>query len=266
MLVTLLGTAGWMPTEERETTCFAVRDDDMLLILDAGTGLRRLADERHADLVEGAREIHLLLTHYHLDHVCGLAYLAGVLAGRTITVHAAPAEVTGVDPEAALAGLLRRPYNPQDLKDLRHISVKPITDRTVVAGRTIRIRAQQHSDVSIAYRIEDDVVLATDTTPDPATADFAAGASLLLHEAWYSQKDFAPTTLPPGYASHSNVESVAALAKEAGVGCLVLIHLNPLRDESYYSSLATIAQRTFSRSTVRRDGDTIDTDHLSHRT
>jgi ribonuclease BN (tRNA processing enzyme) len=176
------------------------------------------------------------------------------------------AEVTGVDPEAALAGLLRRPYNPQDLKDLRHISVKPITDRTVVAGRTIRIRAQQHSDVSIAYRIEDDVVLATDTTPDPATADFAAGASLLLHEAWYSQKDFAPTTLPPGYASHSNVESVAALAKEAGVECLVLIHLNPLRDESYYSSLATIAQRTFSRSNVRRDGDTIDTDHLSHRT
>ncbi len=260
MRVTLLGTAGWMPTAHRETTCFAMRLNDALFILDAGTGIRRLGDERNRDLIEDVGEIHLFLSHYHLDHVCGLAYLPGVLPGRPVTIHAAPQEVTGVDPETALSGLLRRPYNPHDWSDLRHLKVAPIVDGAEIAGSTIRLRAQRHSDVSVAYRIDDSVVLATDTSPDQDTARFAAGADLLLHESWYSREEFAGAELPPGYRSHSDVESVAGLAAAAGVGRLVLIHLNPLRGEAYFSRLQTIAQRIFPRAEVRSDGDVVNTD------
>ena len=50
---------------------------------------------------------------------------------------------------------------------------------------------QKHSDVSVAYRVDDAFVVATDTVADPGTADFAAGVGLLLHEAWYCTADVA---------------------------------------------------------------------------
>ncbi|MCX6362950.1 MAG: MBL fold metallo-hydrolase [Actinobacteria bacterium] len=265
MRVTLLGTIGWMPSDRRETTCFACRAEDSLFIFDAGTGLRRLREPAQAALLDGARDIHLFLTHYHLDHVCGLAYLAGVLPGRALVIHAPAAELNGVDPEGALAGLLRRPYNPRDWEELTDLRVEPVVaGANEIAGHTVSVRAQQHSDVSVAYRLDDAFVLATDTRADPATAEFAAGVGLLLHEAWFNDADPRTTQMPaellPGYAAHSEAGAVAGLAAAAGVGRLVPIHLNPLHDESYYAALEASARAVFPRTDVLPDGAVVDTD------
>lgn len=262
MYVTLLGTSGWMPSERRETTCFASRAGEALFIFDAGTGLRRLGDPHHAALLSDVHDIHLFLTHYHLDHVCGLAYLPGVLPGHRITIHAPAADLSGIEPEAALSGLLRRPYNPHDWDELTHLQIEPIGACATVAGRTIKVRPQKHSDVSVAYRVDDAFVVATDTLADPGTAEFSAGVGLLLHEGWYSAADVGGVTTtgpPPGYTSHSEVEEVARLAASAGVGRLVLIHLNPLRSEAYYAHLEATARRFFADTEVRDDGDVLDT-------
>jgi ribonuclease BN (tRNA processing enzyme) len=262
--VTLLGTMGWMPGERRETTCLACRDGDALLIFDAGTGLRRLLEPAQAALLEGAPEVHLFLTHYHLDHVCGLAYLPGVLPGRRVTIHAPAAGITGIDPEAAVAGLLRRPYNPRDWAELSDLHVAPLTaGDNVVAGHVVSVRPQQHSDVSVAFRLDDDFVMASDTRADPGTAEFSAGVGLLLHEAWYDatavRTGETPAELPPGFAAHSEAGAVGRLAAEADVGRLVLIHLNPAYGEAYYAAMATTARGAFSRTELRDDGETVDT-------
>ena len=262
MRVTLLGTAGWMPSRHRETTCFASRADDVLFIFDAGTGLRRLGDVEHAHLLEGVRDIHLFLTHYHLDHVCGLAYLPAVLPGRQVTIHAPTASLSGIDPEAALSGLLRRPYNPHDWAELTHLRVEPIGPQSIIAGRTVSVRPQKHSDVSVAYRVDDALVVATDTVADPGTADFAAGVGLLLHEAWYCTADVADVVAgqPPGYAAHSEAAEVGRLASDAGVGRLVLIHLDPRRSESSYAVLVAAARGAFSAAELLADGAVVDTE------
>ena len=265
MRVTLLGTIGWMPSDRRETTCFACRAGDSLFIFDAGTGLRRLREPAQAALLEGARDVHLFLTHYHLDHVCGLAYLPGVLPGRRLVIHAPAIALSGVDPERAVAGLLRRPYNPRDWEELTDLSLEPVVaGANEIAGHVVRVRAQQHSDVSVAYRVDDAFVLATDTRIDPETAAFAAGVGLLLHEAWYNaadpHTDEMPVELRAGYASHSEAGAVAGLAAEADVGRLVPIHLNPLHDETYYAALEAAARAIFPRTDVLADGATVDTD------
>ena len=245
MRVWLLGTAGWMPTDSRETTCLATRFDETLFLFDAGTGIRRLASASLAHLTEGATDIHLFLTHYHLDHTCGLAYLSGVLPGRRLTIHAPSAELTGVEPRETLAGLIRRPFNPRNLTDLTHVSVRPLAHDEVVAGHLVSTRAQKHSDVSVAYRVDDAFVIATDTVADPATATFATGVQVLFHEAWYCASELTVARAPDaaaGYASHSEAESVAKLAACAGVRSLVLIHLNPLLDEGALESMAAAAR------------------------
>ena len=265
MRVTLLGTMGWMPSDRRETTCVAGRAGDSLFVFDAGTGLRRLRQPAQAALLDGARDVHLFLTHYHLDHVCGLAYLPGVLPGRGGMDHQPAAELNGVDPEGAVAGLLRRPYNPRDWEDLTDLRLEPVVaGANEIAGHTVRVRAQRHSDVSVAYRVDDAFVLATDTMIDPQTAEFARGVGLLLHEAWYNAVDPRTAEMPPelhaGYAAHSEAGAVAGLAADAGVGRLVPMHLNPLYDEIYYAALEAAARAVFPRTDVLADGAVIDTD------
>jgi ribonuclease BN (tRNA processing enzyme) len=259
MDVTLLGTLGWMPRGARETTCFAVREGPALLIFDAGTGLRRLLDPEHAGLLEDAREVHLFLSHYHLDHVCGLAYLSGVLAGRDVVLHPPGLGLTGIDPLAAVAGLVRRPYNPVDLAEMRRVRVEPTAPgANDVAGHVVRVRPQQHSDPSVSFRLDDALVIATDTQADPAAVAFAEGAGLWLHEAWYWADDPGldgiPQELRPGYSAHSEAAAVADLAAQAGVARLILVHLNPLAGEASYLPMRDAAREVFPGTDVVADG------------
>ena len=258
MRLTLLGTQGWVPTPSRETTCVAIDDGPLLLIFDAGTGLGRLLQPPASDLLSHAREIHLLLTHYHLDHVCGLAYLPAIFAGRTLTVHVPDAALNGVDPQHGVPGLMRKPYNPTDWSELSDFALTTLHEgANEVAGHEARLRAQSHPDTSVAYRLDDRFVLATDTSADPATAAFARGAEVLLHEAWIdgveeddpAEQDMVRAT----YHSHSSARQAADLAAQASVEELVIMHLNPLRDEAYYAQMEAAARQIFAPSSIYPD-------------
>src|SRR5690606_32229835 len=82
MKLQILGCAGGIGGRERMTTCMRVDDD---VLLDAGTGLASL------ELAQLIAIDHVFLTHSHLDHVAGLAFLLDSVLGERIdpvTVHA----------------------------------------------------------------------------------------------------------------------------------------------------------------------------------
>src|SRR5436309_2268096 len=78
MKVRLWGTRGSLASPGAETAryggntaCVEVRGrDGMLLVLDAGTGIRRLG----ATLPETLVRVNVLLTHLHMDHIQGLGF------------------------------------------------------------------------------------------------------------------------------------------------------------------------------------------------
>lgn len=74
-------------------------------------------------------------------------------------------------------------------------------------------------------RLGDVLAYVTDTGADPATADFARGVDLLLHEVWRTDSERADG---PG---HSPVGRVAALARQAGVRRLMPVHHFPGRSD-----------------------------------
>ena len=83
--VRLLGSGGWIPTSRRATCSALVRDDDHALAIDAGTGIGHLVED--PGLLEGIRRMDIVLTHFHLDHVVGLAYLPALSLPQAPTVH-----------------------------------------------------------------------------------------------------------------------------------------------------------------------------------
>lgn len=258
MRLTLMGTQGWIPSAERQTTCVAMDDGRTLFLFDAGTGLSRLLRPPGGTMFKDVSEVHLFLTHYHLDHVCGLAYLPGIFAGRALTLHAPSSTLTGLDPEKTLAELIRPPYNPRHWAELEGVSVAAVEPgENRVAGHIVAARAQTHADASVAYRLDDDLVLATDTVFDLETAAFAQGAEVLLHEAWIDgveENDPAKSELVRStYASHTSARQAAYLAEKASVGELILLHLNPLYDEGYYRQMEMSARAIYANVSVYPD-------------
>ena len=160
MRVTIWGCRGSVATPGPETvefggntSCVEVSlDDGTVLVLDAGTGIRELG----FDLVtRGARKLHLLLTHLHLDHLEGLRFFAP-LFNKDVAL-----EIWGPrSPVLSLEGRIRRSFSPPlfpiDLRDLpaqvtfRDVPWEPWT----LDGATVTARLVIHPGLTVGYRVE----------------------------------------------------------------------------------------------------------------
>jgi ribonuclease BN (tRNA processing enzyme) len=260
---TMLGSGGWIPTPERETTCAILSTDNALYIFDAGTGIARLLQDEFRPELEGDREVHLLLSHYHLDHVGGLMYLPAMFRERTVTVHAPAAEIAGIDPLEVISSLIRKPFNPHALAEMpMELRVEAVHQgKQVIAGMSVQVRKQIHADPSVAFRIEDLLVFATDTAMDPGTVEFSRGARLLVHEAWIDgveEDDPATEQIArEAYVAHTSARQAAEMAAAAGVEELALCHLNPVRSAAYHEKMLASARKIFPRTRILEDGETV---------
>jgi len=184
--------------------------------------------------------------------------------GRTVYLHPPAQSVTGDDPHGIISGIIRKPYNPQSIADLPlDLSIEPLEEgEHPIAGATVRVRKQIHADPSVAFRIDDLLVFATDTADDPETAEFARGTRLLVHEAWIDgieEDDPATEHIAcEAYVAHTSARQAATQAAVAGVEKLALMHLNPLRGAEYHARMLTAAQEIFPGTVILEDGETLE--------
>jgi ribonuclease BN (tRNA processing enzyme) len=239
--LTVLGSGGWMPSDRRETSCHALRTGSSLLLLDAGTGLRRLVTD--PALLGGVTRIDILLSHFHADHTVGLTYLPAIPEPPEIVVWAPGDELYGVDARTILDAFTGPPFQPTPLTSFVSAIMDVPEDTFEVDAGTVRVRVQAgHSHPSLAYRIGDLFTYCTDTPYDPGNAELAAGSGVLLHEAWHAA--------PPAHQYHSSATDAAAIARDAGVRDLVLTHLDPRGDET---ALLTAARSVFPATRLAQD-------------
>src|SRR4051794_22831163 len=90
-----------------------VREADRILLMDAGTGVRRLLSDPR--LVEGVTRVDVVLSHFHLDHVIGLSYLPGLPKGVERAVWAPGAALYGTASNDLLARLIGPPLFAETL-------------------------------------------------------------------------------------------------------------------------------------------------------
>jgi ribonuclease BN (tRNA processing enzyme) len=238
---TILGSGGFIPTGTRETSSLLLlaEDSDRAVVVDAGTGLRRLVTDRM--LLGGRTRLEVLLTHFHIDHVCGLAYLTE-LDELEITVRGPGAALYDVPTADVLARLFAPPIMPVDLGQLG-VSVGELDCGDAgVEGLDVRTRRQdRHTNPTLGIRVGDALMWCTDTEADPGTAAFARGVRVLAHDAWG----------PPAAPGHAEPADAARMAVESGSQHLVLIHVPPNADED---DLRARAAAVHPQVTVATDG------------
>ena len=155
---TILGSGGFVPTGRRETPSLLLRgaaSDATPVVIDAGTGLRRLITDRERWLGD-ARRLDILLSHFHIDHVCGLAYLTE-LADLEIVIHGPGAALY----ETSTAEILSRmffspPLMPVTLDQLGVRVAELAPGAPEVGGLAVAARRQdQHPNPTLGFRIGD---------------------------------------------------------------------------------------------------------------
>lgn len=254
MELLVLGSSGWFPQGPRATTSLAVRAAERLVVFDAGTGLARLREDGFRRLLPESGDIHLFLSHLHLDHTVGLTFLPALWSNPTV-IHVPDSEMTGYPATEVLDRLIGPPFFPHGLADFpMDVRVEALTDGELdVAPLRIRARRQNHPGGSFGFRIGDELVFLTDTVYDEESAEFARGARLLIHEAWIRGHED-PEQLKAGLNAHTSAEGAAQIARLAGVEELLLSHLTPLRGDGFHQEMLAAARAVFPRTYLCSDG------------
>jgi ribonuclease BN (tRNA processing enzyme) len=244
--VRILGAGGWIPTGTHATCSALLREGSDAVLIDAGTGIERLVSDR--SLLDGVERLDLVLTHFHHDHVDGLAYAPGLRrAGGFPPRVWGPAEALfGTSSEEVLRRIYAPPFYDADFgliaSEVRELAVG---EQEIGAFRVTARRQEGHSTPTLALRFGDELTYCTDTPYDAGNAGFAAGSRILMHEAWFTEG------APQASEIHSSGRDAGAVASEAGVERLVLIHLHPA---GRHDAVLAEARETFPAAELGADG------------
>jgi ribonuclease BN (tRNA processing enzyme) len=247
-MLTILGGAGWFPAHGRHTACALLRHGDEAVMIDAGTGLARIIER--PELLAGVARLDILLTHFHLDHIAGLAYLPALGVCENTTVWGPGQRLYDTSTQAVLAGVSHEPMHPVPLEeqDIQVCDIPP--GELELAGMRVTMRRQdRHSAPSLALRFGDELTWITDTAYDPESIAFAKGCKLLAHEAWFTSTDVRNPDI------HSSAAQAAQVASNAGCERLLLIHLPPFSES--VDAIVDEAQAVVPDATPALDGTEI---------
>jgi ribonuclease BN (tRNA processing enzyme) len=265
MRLTIWGCRGSVPCPGQDTvryggntSCVEVSlDDGALLVLDAGTGIRRLGDELVA---RGRRHVHVLLTHLHLDHVEGLRFFAPLWAEDiAVDIWGPPSPLHSLRERVARA--FSPPLFPVELGDVpaqvtfHDVPRQPWT----LEGASLTADLVAHPGPTVGYRIEtatSSFAYIPDHEPalcgpiDDRPTDWLSGGSiaegvdLLFHDAQYFEDEYVERI---GWG-HSSVADAVTFTRAVGALRLLLFHHEPMHTDG---SLERLEERARALS----DGD-----------
>ena len=258
MRIHLCGVRGSTPAPGAEfvrygghTSCLALEADGSdapSLVLDAGTGLRRLTGPLDGSAFRGT----ILLTHLHWDHVHGLPFFAGGDRPDARVDLFLPAQGAAGDAAAVLARGMSPPHFPIGPDGLRGAwsfsSLEP--GRFDVEGFSVTAREIPHrGGRTFGYRISDGRAAVaylpdhcpTTCGPGPdgwgeyhaAALELASGVDVLVHDAQLLPEEVAAEAA----FGHAAADYAVELGRRAGARRVVLFHHRPDRTDDQLDTL-----------------------------
>ncbi len=276
------------------TPCVEVSAGHWTVILDSGTGIIPLGRElmRRSRETRQPVEAVLLFSHLHHDHTQGFPFFSPAFVPTT-RLHLFGPDFLNSSPKVTLDAVMTPPYFPLRLAELNAwLSFATLREPDLlVIGESVggvalgsasdpalqedpdllRVRVMRsyaHPNGVLHYRIDwhgKSVVYATDTegyvNADRRLANFARNASLLIHDAQYTDEHYLgmaaglPNT--QGYG-HSTVSIAAQAAQVSGAEKLVLFHHAPEYDDNQLDVIADQVSQMLPGTLVAREGLQID--------
>jgi ribonuclease BN (tRNA processing enzyme) len=245
MQIRCFGARGSIPVSGREyvkyggdTTCLEIRSkNDEIIIVDAGSGIRRLGNQL---LDEKRFHYHLIFTHSHLDHILGFPFFKPIYHNEAI-IHLMGCPSTQGNIQKLLSKAMSAPLFPIQFDALLGTIDYDVECRFGYKIDSIEIFPinLNHPNGGMGYKFVEDgksFVFLTDNElgskhrngrPVEEYVEFSKDADLLIHDAEFTRDEYHITK---GWG-HSTYPDALRLAQEAHVKALGLFHHNQNRND-----------------------------------
>lgn len=225
------------------TCCLEVRDGEDFVIIDAGTGIRSLGKE---PALQGAKTIHIFLSHTHWDHVTGFPFFDPIYNPDTQVVIWSPVGFEKSTKEL-FTDMLAYAYFPIRLEDIRaKISFNDLRDgHPVSIGKiTIDSHYAYHPGATLCFKIhirgktygyatDNELFMGYQGNPNAIEKetlqahqkiiDFFKPCDVLIHEAQYTPLEYQRRV---GWG-HSSISNAVILCKHAHIQEWIVTHHDP---------------------------------------
>ncbi len=243
------------------TTCILVEGPKRTVILDAGTGIRRLGKEMIQDPHLGIdRPCYLAFSHFHWDHIQGLPFfLPAYDSRRTFTISAIGRGQKGKHLRSIFETQMQEVYFPVSLDEMaaKIIFLQSSASQISLDEAFVRAIKHNHPGGAYSYRLQDAegkvLVYCTDIEHgeqiDQHVVELARGADLLIHEAQYT-----PEELPrhKGWG-HSSWGQAVEVAQRALVKRLIITHHDPDHNDDFLLDVERQCQDRFPNTLLARE-------------
>jgi CheY-like chemotaxis protein len=235
------------------TPCVTVEHEGRMLILDAGTGLRRLGMHLMATAGGKPLSLDMLVTHTHWDHIQGFPFFVpAYVPGNRLSIYGPRS--AGKPLERVIRGQQDPEYFPVALGEMAaKIEVTELRGEPLTIGPFhITYAYMNHPGVTLGYRIEVGgmvIVYATDTEPyrylldaarpedgagaafgrieDATLTELVRGADLYIADSQYTPAEY-PKKMGWGHTCYLDALDVAI---EANVRRVALFSHDPMHDD-----------------------------------
>ncbi len=258
------------------TSCVQVcPGDGTVLIIDAGTGIRKLGQRlMQGPQGRGEGECHLLVSHTHWDHIQGLPFFAPLYeAGNRVTIYGRQREI---HLSTIFSSQTDEPYFPVSLDEVAaEVRYVELIEGAFfdLGGTSVSCSLLNHPGLAIGYRMESagrSVAYVSDTAPfdqilfeegtisrpptGPLSDDETArlrrirdgiiklcrGCDLVIYDTMFTTDEYNERP----HWGHSASEHAVDLAQQAGARALALFHHSPDRSDDDLDQIQSQVQAT----------------------
>lgn len=246
------------------TSCVEIRVDDYLLVCDAGTGIIPLGN--YLVDQDSIREMLIVLTHYHWDHVCGLPFFVPAFSSNWQLHFFGPGQ-DAREVERHVSAQMRAPYFPVGTETWRAKVnyLRPNNNKIKYGPLEISYQNVHHPGVTYGYKIKignkkivyisDNECMFLNKSIDrryqefsreeqqlfdamkqeeyDSSLQFMQDADILIHDAQYTPEDYEKKR---GWGHSCYIDTVNS-AIDAGVKQLYLFHHDPNYDDQLIDTI-----------------------------
>jgi phosphoribosyl 1,2-cyclic phosphodiesterase len=266
------GVRGSIPTPHADrlryggnTTCLEIdaHDDEEIVIIDCGSGLRALGEElAHRPPI---RRVHILMTHFHWDHIQGLPYFPPLFQPDVDIVF------YSTHPPDRVRGLLQvqmaDPFFPVPFASIpSHAEFRHVECGRPFSAGAFRVHAFQlrHPQGATGFRMDLDgkvLVHASDHEQGDATVDAgivraARNADMLVMDAQYTPEEYLARV---GWG-HSSIAHAAEAAQAADVARLILFHHDPMHNDTFLDGMLERTRQLYPSTDMASEGKVLEVD------